>query len=104
LLHLLIVEVASALPAFWGSIALQIDPDIRIFGYTLLVSLVSGVTFGLAPAWQASRSDLNAALKGVGRAFGRRLSRSRLRLPRAVDQFGAPAPRFRARAPRGAGV
>jgi predicted permease len=89
MLHLIIVEVASALPAFWGSIALQIHPDIRIFGYTLLVSLVSGVTFGLAPAWQASRSDLNAALKGVGSAFGRRLSRSRLRDALIAGQIGA---------------
>src|SRR6266550_1715097 len=46
-LHLLIVEIASALPSFWGTIALQISPDIRIFAYTLLVSCMAGIAFGL---------------------------------------------------------
>jgi predicted permease len=79
MLHLLIVAVASVLPSYWGSIALQIDPDIRIFGYTVLVSLATGVVFGLAPAWQASRPDLRSALKDEGGAFGQKVNRSRLR-------------------------
>jgi macrolide transport system ATP-binding/permease protein len=79
MLHLLIVEIASALPSFWGTIALQISPDIRIFAYTLLVSFAAGIAFGLAPALQASKSDVNSALKEEGSAFGQRLSRSRLR-------------------------
>src|SRR6266404_5556685 len=79
MLHLLIVEIASALPSFWGTIALEISPDIRIFAYTLLVSCGAGIAFGLAPALQASKSDVNSALKEEGSAFGQRLSRSRLR-------------------------
>jgi predicted permease len=79
MLHLLIVEIASALPSFWGTIALQISPDVRIFAYTLLVSCMAGIAFGLAPALQASKSDVNSALKEEGSAFGHRLSRSRLR-------------------------
>ncbi|MCU1318425.1 MAG: hypothetical protein JWN63_3747 [Candidatus Acidoferrum typicum] len=79
MLHLLIVEIASALPSFWGTIALQISPDVRIFAYTLLVSCMAGIAFGLAPALQASKSDVNSALKEEGSAFGQRLSRSRLR-------------------------
>src|SRR5436309_6010798 len=79
MLHLLIVEIASALPSFWGTIALEISPDIRIFAYTLLVSCGAGIAFGLAPALQASKSDVNSALKEEGTAFGQRLSRSRLR-------------------------
>src|SRR4029079_8358826 len=79
MMRLLIVEVSSALPSYWGAIALQIDPDVRIFTYTLLMSLATGVVFGLAPAWQASRPDLNAALKDEGRALGRAPVRSRLR-------------------------
>ena len=79
MLHLLIVEIASALPSFWGTIALQISPDIRIFAYTLLVSCMAGIAFGLVPALQASKSDVNSALKEEGSSFGRHLRRSRLR-------------------------
>ncbi len=79
MLHLLIVEIAAALPSFWGTIALEISPDIRIFAYTLLVSCAAGIAFGLAPALQASKSDVNSSLKEEGSAFGQHLSRSRLR-------------------------
>jgi len=37
-LHLLVVEISSAIPSYWGAIALQVTPDIRIFGYTVLIS------------------------------------------------------------------
>jgi predicted permease len=79
MLHLLILEIASSLPSFWGTIALELSPDIRIFAYTLLVSCGAGVAFGLSPALQASKADVNSALKEEGSAFGQRLSSSRLR-------------------------
>ncbi len=79
MLHLLIVEIASALPSFWGTIALEISPDIRIFAYTLFVSCAAGIAFGLTPALQASKADVNSAIKEDGTTFGQRLSRSRLR-------------------------
>jgi predicted permease len=79
MLQLLINEIASALPSFWGTIALQTSPDIRIFVYTLLVSCATGIIFGLAPALQASKPEVNSALKEEGTAFGKRVSRSRLR-------------------------
>jgi macrolide transport system ATP-binding/permease protein len=58
---------------------LNISPDIRVFGYTFLVSLLTGLAFGLVPALQATRPNLTSALKDEGGAFGRRLSPSRLR-------------------------
>jgi macrolide transport system ATP-binding/permease protein len=79
MLHLLIVEIASAIPSFWGTVALQISPDVRIFAYTLLVSCAAGIVFGFAPALQCSKADVNSSLKEEGAAFGQRLSRSRLR-------------------------
>jgi macrolide transport system ATP-binding/permease protein len=78
-LHLLVVEVAAALPSFGGTISLEVTPDIRIFTFTLFVSCAAGIAFGLFPAFEASKADLNSALKEEGSAFGHHLSRSRLR-------------------------
>jgi predicted permease len=78
-LHLLVIEIASALPSFGGTIAIESTPDIRIFAFTLFVSCAAGIAFGLAPAFEASKADVNSALKEEGSPFGHRLSRSRLR-------------------------
>jgi len=40
-----------------------INLDFSVFGFTILVSLITGVVFGFAPAWQVSRNDVNEALK-----------------------------------------
>jgi putative ABC transport system permease protein len=37
--------------------------DLRLLGFTLLVSLLTGIGFGLLPAFQATRTNLNATLK-----------------------------------------
>ncbi|MGB2667154.1 MAG: ABC transporter permease, partial [Candidatus Acidiferrum sp.] len=79
MLHLLMVEIGLAVPSFWGSIALQVTPDIRVFTYTLLISCAAGVSFGLVPAAQASKVDVNSAIKGEGSALGSGISRSKLR-------------------------
>jgi len=76
------------LPAtFRVSLALNLSPDYRVFGFALLMALLAGVTAGLAPAWQASRPDLTAAIKGEGSVFGEHLSQSRLRNALIVIQL-----------------
>jgi putative ABC transport system permease protein len=65
--------------AFWGSeLLLSFSPtslprareaglDTRALGFTLVVSLLCGLLFGLAPAWQTSGIDLNQGLRESGR-------------------------------------
>jgi putative ABC transport system permease protein len=43
--------------------AAEIGVDLRTLGVTLLISAMTGVLFGLAPAWLASQTDFNEALK-----------------------------------------
>jgi putative ABC transport system permease protein len=42
--------------------------DARLFLFALAVSVATGVLFGIAPAWQGSRANLNAALRKGGRS------------------------------------
>jgi putative ABC transport system permease protein len=75
--------------AFWGTDALmalapdniprlsEVGVDDRVFGFTLAVSLVTGIFFGLIPAIHASKPDLNEALKegsrgAMGSSAGKR--------------------------------
>jgi putative ABC transport system permease protein len=53
---------ASALPRMAG-----VHMDLWVLGFTLLISLASGALFGLAPALQLSKSDVNAVLRDEGR-------------------------------------
>jgi putative ABC transport system permease protein len=52
--------------------------DVRVLGFGLLVSVITGVLFGLAPALQAARPALNEVLKDSGRGSSGGLGRSRL--------------------------
>ena len=75
--------------AFWGADALrtlapdnlprlnEIGVDARVFCFTFLVSLVTGIAFGLVPALHATKPDLNEVLKeglrgSMGSAAGKR--------------------------------
>ena len=41
--------------------------DLRLFGFTLAISLATGILFGMAPAMQGARSPLSVALNEGGR-------------------------------------
>jgi predicted permease len=40
--------------------------DLRVLGFSLLISLVTSVLFGLLPAWQMAHEDLTSALQNGG--------------------------------------
>ena len=47
-----------------------ISMDWRVLGFILAIALLTGILFGLFPAFSASRSDLNSTLKESGNRSG----------------------------------
>jgi putative ABC transport system permease protein len=76
----LIGGAAGVLLGSWGVQALlalnpiplppynQIRLDFTVLGFTLAASVITGILFGIAPAWQTLKFDLHTALKEGGRA------------------------------------
>src|SRR5262249_14190699 len=47
----------------WGPKALEPKLDWRVLAFTMALSLLTGIIFGLAPAWRATNVDLTPTLK-----------------------------------------
>ena len=81
----------AVLLAIWGTSLLvalkpenlprlqEIGVDARVLGFTFGISLLTGVIFGLLPAWTASRGGVSEALKEGGRSATAGGARQRLR-------------------------
>jgi predicted permease len=54
-------------PPFLADGSMDLSFDSRVLGFTLTISLLTGVLFGLLPAIKASRTELNEILKAGGR-------------------------------------
>src|SRR5690349_4258334 len=82
---------AAIVLAYWGTNLLvsfkpdnlprlsEIHVDARVLGFTLGVSVLTGLIFGLVPAWAASRGRVGDALKEGGRSATAGSARQRLR-------------------------
>jgi len=82
---------AGLLIAFWGLAAItkllpadfprlnEIHLDLRVLAFTFAASVLTGILFGLAPALQISRADVQESIRETGRgtAGSRRQSRFR---------------------------
>jgi predicted permease len=96
--------VAGALLAWWTSemllpwvfaitrsgdftrMGFSLTPDWRVLSFALLLTLFSGIAFGLVPALRATGFNLVAIIKDNNAAFGGRLARSWLRNGLVVAQ------------------
>ncbi len=67
-------------------IALDLHLDWRVVVYTIAVSTITGLMFGLAPALQSSRADVSTVLKDDSTLATVRYSKSRLRMSLVVAQ------------------
>jgi len=50
-----------------GMRSLDTRLDLRVLGFTIALSLLTGIVFGIAPAWRSTRVDLTPTLKDGGR-------------------------------------
>ena len=57
----------------------EVSVDGRALGFTVVVAVLTGLVFGMVPAWQGSRGDVNETLKGDGRAVSTGISTGRIR-------------------------
>src|SRR5690349_8166907 len=48
-------------PLVWN-----VSPDLHVWGYSVALTVLTGIVFGLAPALHATRQDLSTAVKGDG--------------------------------------
>ena len=56
--------ITNHLPSEFPPLALNVAPNLNVLAYALLLTLLTGVAFGLIPALRSSRLDLNSSMRG----------------------------------------
>jgi len=69
-------------------VSFNVAPDARVLLFTIMASLLTGLLFGLAPAFRSSRLDLVAALKGTAGNVTGSVARQRSLQALVVGQVG----------------
>lgn len=70
----------------FARLGVSLAPDWRVLTFACMLTLLSGLAFGLVPALRATNSNLIAVIKDDSAAFGGRLTRSWLRNGLVVAQ------------------
>jgi putative ABC transport system permease protein len=65
----------------------QVHVDFRLLVFAAVLAVVTGVAFGLVPAWHAVRTDVADALKRGGRDGGDRRASQRMRSALAIAEM-----------------
>src|SRR5256886_2496165 len=71
--------VGPSTPPFLQNSSMDLAFDARVLGFTLLISLFTGLIFGIIPAIKASGTDINEILKTGGRGGALGWTHNRLR-------------------------
>jgi putative ABC transport system permease protein len=69
-----------------SALALAMEPDVAVVGFTALVSALAALAIGILPALGASRIDLVSVLKGAGEAVSAAVGKRRARRMLTVVQ------------------
>ncbi len=77
--------IMAMMPPFTLPSEADVRLNVPVLLFTLGISLLCGVLFGCAPAWQAGRANVNETLKEGGRSVGG--ARHRLRRALVVIEF-----------------
>jgi predicted permease len=73
----LVLRLAFPVMPGRAGVPISASPSTAVLLFALGVSLMSGIMFGVAPAWMATRVDPMEALRGSGRSTARTDSRAR---------------------------
>ena len=55
----------------WDGGEMPVTFDWRVFGFTCAATLITGIAFGIAPAWRSTHAEINTALKERGQTSSR---------------------------------
>jgi putative ABC transport system permease protein len=69
-----------------AALALRMEPDATVVGFTALISALAAVAIGILPALGASRTDLVTVLKGAGEAVSGAVGKRRVRTMLTIVQ------------------
>ncbi len=79
--------LVASIPASVGALGLSPELDLRMLGFNLALALLTGLLFGLAPAFRATRLNLEATLREQGSSVSGSLSQVRFRKGLVVSQI-----------------
>jgi predicted permease len=79
--------LVASIPSSVGALGLSPELDLRMLGFNLALALVTGLLFGLAPAFRATRLNIESTLREQGSSVSGSLSQVRFRKGLVVSQI-----------------